>query len=1198
MECVKCGYENPAEMNFCGKCGSTLTHTASVADKADSLRQEIATHRNSRKLGTNNVTVQKDRIEPERRRVTVMFCDMKDYTQLTHELGAAETFAIRGKILDIMIHDIQQYGGTVHEVLGDGILALFGAPEALEDGPPRAIRASIAIHKNVAEFNNTLSQTPPILLRIGITTGTVVAGTVGIDLGFQFTLVGDTINMASRVESLAVPGTTYVTEETYQLTKELFHFQPLGKKFVKGKEEPIFVYRVISAKEDVYRPRLGSERMIYSEMMGRDSELNRLELQVITAINGQGSVVNIIGDAGIGKSRMVAELRKRDVINRVILLEGRAISFGKNLRFHPIIDLAKQWVGIRSDDGEVASFLKLQAAVRMLFPDDYGEVLPFLAILMGIELTGDLARRVEGIEGEALKRLIVRSIEDVLTKAAETTPLVIIMEDLHWADESTIELLESVFRLARTQRIVFINVFRPDYKETGERMTQTVRERHPNYYMEMVLQPLSEKSSEVLISGMLGSIQPGLVTSIVERTGGNPFFIEEIIRSLLDEEALVPMEGKFQVTREAATLSIPNTIEALLTARIDRLKEQTREVLRIASVIGRSFFRRILEEVASNIDGINESLTYLKEIQLLHERRRLGELEYVFKHGLIQEVAYESILPSRRKEVHLSIARAIEKIFSERLHECYGMLAYHYGKAESLEEAEECLIKAGEEALRSSASNEALRYYQEALVIYERLQGENVEPAKLAMLQKNIGLALFNRGQYTEAVEHFDKALNYYWGTLPKTSVSKTLRLLSSVTTFLLALYLPSRYFKKRPSQRDIEAVELYYKKAEALVIINPKRFVSEFFFFHATAVRFEPSRFKLGIAIFAGASTLFSFGGLSLNTARRIADYAKPRLDRDDARQSIIYDLVDTQHLFLKGEWNQIAECDQNLVRRILRLGETFWASGYYYWKGLPQIYQGHFDTTRLFVAKLGEIAETYDNDASRLLKYLLNMQLLIECRQIEEARAEVNRGIDLVVRKTWPQSELSMQSLKASIHLLMKETEEAGRALDRAQQIRSKVRAVPIQLSFLLRTQFEYDLRRLEEALCNGQMGESSEYRRNAFKSGKMLIDKCQKAALFKTEAYRLMGVYNWLIDDQKGAFRWWQKAISEGTRLGARAHLARTFAEIGTRCCVSNGPSSEINAGNGKESLQKAKSMFTDLGLEYDLKDMSLPIDRLSL
>jgi class 3 adenylate cyclase len=494
-------------MHFCGKCGYELTASSELSSKAHPLEENLARIQRYLPEGlTKKILNQKDRIEGERRQVTIMFCDMKGFTPLSHKLGPEETFVLMERVLEIMILKVHQYEGTVNEIRGDGILALFGAPIALEDAPQRAIQSALAIHKEMIRFNENLgdnSKVHPILFRIGINTGPVVVGTVGNDLRVQFTAVGDTINMAARMEGLAEPGTTYVTEETFRLTKGLFQFQALGKKVVKGKEGPVSVYKVLSAKEDINRPRLGSERMIYSEMVGRDKELDKLELQVMKAINGEGSVVNIIGEAGIGKSRLVAELKKREVVQRVSLLEGRAISIGRNLSYYPIIDLLKQWARIRADDGEAAALGKLEAAVRSLFPEEGGEVLPFVATLMGMKLWGRNAERVKGLEGEALEKLILKSLRDLLIRAAERTPLVIVMEDLHWADASSLQLLEPLFRLAETQRILFINLFRPGFLETGERILKTLKERLPVYHLEIVLEPLDERMSEALIGNML-----------------------------------------------------------------------------------------------------------------------------------------------------------------------------------------------------------------------------------------------------------------------------------------------------------------------------------------------------------------------------------------------------------------------------------------------------------------------------------------------------------------------------------------------------------------------------------------------------------------------------------------------------------------------------------------------------------------------
>jgi class 3 adenylate cyclase len=504
--CPNCNFANPSEFRFCGKCGQNL-YSQELAPKKLSYDEILAKiQRYLPKDLTQKILAQRDKIEGEQKQVTVMYCDMEGFTSLTEKLGLEETYSLMDEVYEILIHKVYDYEGTVNDLTGDGLMALFGSPIALEDAPQKAIQSAFAIHREMAKFSNKRTaegKIPPVKMRIGIHTGPVVVGTLGKDLRIQFTAVGDTVNLASRIEKLAEPGTTYVTDDTYKLTRDLFHFEPQGEKEVRGKKRPVAVYKLVSAIQDVYRPRLGSERMIYSEMVGRDNELHSLEHQVSKVIIGQGSIVNIIGEAGIGKSRLVAELKKREMMKAVSLLEGRAISIGRNLSFHPITDILKQWIGIRQDDDQVAIFYKLQNALRNLFPEEVGEVLPFVATLMGMNLWGRYAERVKGIEGEALEKLILKSLRDLLIRAAERTPLVIVVEDLHWADTSSIELMESLFRLAETQRILFVNLFRPGFPETGDRIVKTIREKLPAYYVEMALEPLERRMSETLISNML-----------------------------------------------------------------------------------------------------------------------------------------------------------------------------------------------------------------------------------------------------------------------------------------------------------------------------------------------------------------------------------------------------------------------------------------------------------------------------------------------------------------------------------------------------------------------------------------------------------------------------------------------------------------------------------------------------------------------
>ena len=759
MKCPKCQDENPVNARFCMGCGYNLTLPWEAPLKEVSFIEKLENIPRYLPKGlTEKILSEKDKIEGERKQVTVMFCDMEGFTPLVEKLGSEEAYSVMDHIYEILIHNVHDFEGTVNEMTGDGIMALFGAPIALEDAPQRALRSALSIHREIAKYNEQKKGEIQIKMRIGVHTGPVVVGTLGNDLRVEFKAVGDTVNLASRMEGLAEPGTTYLTTETFQLTNEIFKFAELGRKEVKGKRESVPVYKLLSAKKDVYRPRLGSERTIYSEMVGRDRELSSLELQVMKAINGKGSIVNLIGEAGIGKSRLVAELKKRDIMKQATLLEGRAISMGRNLSFHPIIDLLKQWARIRNDDGEESVFSKLQTAIRNVCLEDANEVFPFVATLMGIRLSGRYAERIKGIKGEALEKLICKNVRDLLIKGAVLTPLVIVTEDLHWIDTSSMELMESLFRLANSQRILFINVFRPGHNETGDRIIETVKENIPADYVEIVLEPLDGRMSESFIYNMLNirGMHHTLLDQIVRRSGGNPFFIEEIIRSFIDEGAVIVKNGDFEVTAKINKMAIPHTVNDLLMARIDRLEEGTRNLLKYASVIGRTFFYRIIVEMARTIEDIDNRLSYLRDIQLIRERRKREELEYLFKHALAQEAAYESILLKKRRALHLKVADSIEKVFKGRLHEFYGMLAFHYSKGEDEDKAEEYLIKAGEEALRLSASSEALNYYQQGLKLYLERYGNDADSEKIAVFEKNIAFAFFNKGQYENALNCID----------------------------------------------------------------------------------------------------------------------------------------------------------------------------------------------------------------------------------------------------------------------------------------------------------------------------------------------------------------------------------------------------------------------------------------------------------
>ena len=823
MKCPKCQFENPEGISFCGACGYEL-----IKAKKAQFKLHDQPYSYTPKFLADKILTTRTAVEGERKVVTVLFADVVNSTFIGESLNPEEVHNVMDGCFKILLDEVHKYEGTINQFMGDGVMALFGAPLAHEDHAQRACYAALGIQSAIKGFSEQIEQRFRLefKMRIGLNSGPVVVGSIGDDLRMDYTAVGDTTNLASRMESMARPGGILVSKSIYNKVNPYFEFLPLGKVNVRGKSARLEVYEL---KGEIAKRRLGLERKIYSDLVDRENELNKLEGHVLKAINGEGSIVNVIGEPGIGKSRLIEELTKRAVIKRVTLVKGRALAIGKNLSFHPIINILRSWAGIRKEDTQAESSQKLENAIRLIYPNETADVFPFIAALMGMKLTREYGKRVEGLEGEALEKLILKSTRDLISKGSDLNPIVFILEDLHWSDLTTIEFLESLFRLAADHRIIFINVLRPGYTETADRLLETIRVKYGRFSLDIFLEPLNEHHSEVLVKNLMRvRVLPSpMLTKIITRCEGNPFFIEEVVQSFIDEGIIELLNGAFSFTERIDSFSIPETIQDVLAARIDRLDEETKDLLKMASVMGRTVFYKLLAEVAKPIADMDKRLEYLKEAQLIRERERPGGTEYFFKHGLIQEVTYESTLLQKRKAIHLKVAEAIESVFADRLRDFYGMLAYHYTRAESLEKAEECLIKAGEEALKSSASTEALNYYQEALKIYldlRRYQDTSVSD-RLTMLEKNIAFALFNKGQYADALKYLDRVLER-WGIIsPKNKLKITFRLVLDLLNLITDLYLPSVKLKRVPTKKETETFTVLEKKLIVLAFLDPGDF-------------------------------------------------------------------------------------------------------------------------------------------------------------------------------------------------------------------------------------------------------------------------------------------------------------------------------------------------------------------------------------
>ncbi len=1124
-------------------------------------------------------------IEGERKQVTVMFADIVDAAKVFAHIDLRDIHRIVNGWFTLLLEQIHAFEGIVNQFRGDRVMAIFGAPIAHEDHAARACHAALGIMRAVKRYRHKIEKEYQIdfAVQIGLNTGRVVVGSIGNDLRMDYTADGDTSNLTARMQANARSGTTLVSSNTYKRVSQLFEFKASGSISVKGKQHLIDVYELVHEK--VYRPRLGLERQIYSDMVGRHRQLAQLESQVKRVIKGSGAVVNIVGEAGIGKSRLVAELMHRESIKDLNLLEGKAISIGATLSFYPIIDLLKNWAEIGPDDGHAATLEKLVRAVAELNTGQQDEIIPFIATLMGLTLSGDYAKRVEGIAGEALENLIFKNLRELIIQIARTKPVIIVMEDLHWADLSSIGFIESLFRLAQTHPVMFINPIRPGYENTSNRLIAAAQEELPTHYMEIKLAPLNIADSETMITNMLSStgLPVSLVHKIVQRADGNPYFIEEVARAFIDEGVLVAKDGHFMTTEKIHHVVIPTTINDLLTARIDRLEENNRELIKTASVIGRNFFYRILKNIAQSDEDIDQRLAFLKDIQMILERKRLSEIEYLFTHALAQEAAYESILLEKRKPLHLKVAQSIETLFANNIKEFYGILSFHYKKGEDFYRTEEYLIKSGEEALKSSASTEAVTFFTQALTLYRRRSGEKADPAQIAYLQKCIALGYYNSGQLVESIPYLKNALGNHGIKQSNHIISGTVEALVCFFIFIMRLYLPWIQKKKTATAQENEMLDLWYKQSTALAICDKTAFIIETIKFCANILGYELKSVENGTGYLISASILFSYGGISFSLARKIIDTATIDLEQNDVRSSIQSNVANHLLGFLSGNFKAEAVCDEKLVSENLKLGEIVFTTFYINQFIFQSIEKGLFEYTLELIEKEFEIIETHGCEFSLTLLFYLKARVHLKMRKLGDALNAAQQGIVQAQKSKADAVLCQLYAIKAHTHILDGDFEKADRCLAAAENINLEM-MLPFYLVEVYMSRFIVELVKLERAgvskLTNRQKAKT------ALRFGKKTIRIAKKTVYNSVELYRYIGRYYWVIGKREKAFGFWQKSMQKGECMGTRPELARSYMEVGRHLLDRGCRKTSFNGLNAQTYLNKAKILFEAMDLQWDL------------
>ena len=1124
--------------------------------------------------------------ESERRLTTVLFADISGFTAMSEKMDPEEVTVLMNRCFLMMERVIEKYGGTVDKFIGDCVMATFGAPSAIENAAQKAVQTALEIQTGLHRFNREKNFEVHLDVHVGINTGTVVAGKVGGDRKREYTVMGDTVNIASRLESISKKGQILVGPDTYNAAKSRFEFRKLKPFSLKGKSEILPVYELLPFQNLIHQKEFTKRSLIFSDLVGRDAEIALLESSLKKLAAGWGGIINLIGEAGIGKSRLVAEVKKKDIWNRMAFLEGRCISIGRNFSFYPFSILLQNWAGINENDNERIAFDKLERSVSAVLGEKTQDALPFIATISGIALPQIYDRRVREMEGEALEILILKSMKELFSKLSLKKPLVILMEDFHWSDKSSTKFLSALYPLSEKFPILFFSVLRPEYDKRIEKMVDEVRMDYPDRYTEIVVQTLTESQSSILINNLMNI--PGMPMQVREqilaRADGNPFFIEEVVRSFIDIGAVVMKDGYYEITERMKDVSIPHTVNDVVMARIDRLDDRTRELVRIASVIGRSFFHRILSEVAGDEENIGSCLENLKEMQFIRERRRMDEMEYVFKHALAQETAYASILFQKRRDLHRKTAVAIEKVFAGRLNEFYGMLSYHYISSDDMDKAEFYLLKAGEEALKSGASSEAIYYYQEAMGIYVKKFGDKVNPLKMAMIQRQIALSFYKKGQYNEAFECYTKALRCYKIKIPENRFLFLPSFAAAFVNFFISLYFPFLKWKRYPEKHEMEVIELFYYRLATLVYIDSRKFFLESFFFSRYLSKFDLVRIKGGIGMFVGLSVAFSWSAVSFRLSGKILSFVKNRVDEKELGTLLNFELADLFHAYYTGRWDIMYR--SSLVEHGLKMGEIMHVSGYITFYGRIRTEQGLYREAREMVRRLSEIGDTYSHDFSRTLKYFLNTQLLMKYRKLPAALIEAEEGIDFISRTDFKQVLMVLHSFKSMIFLYLRDYENAEKSIEEANKIRFETNVVSSYLCHYQMGLTHFEQYKLKTAIADGNREKIALCRKQALSACRAMVKSSKKAASYRTEALRIMGNYYAMTGRERNAIKWWGKSLLEGEHLGARLEVARTCFEIGRNLTAHFSGRLLVKGMAGAEYLERAERMFKEMKLQWDL------------
>jgi len=820
--CPKCGYKNDPNDTFCGECGAELGVTRKAITTEVVIPKLEDMHSQLQSL-IPDILAQKylsaeQQIAGDNRTITALFADISGFTPLSATQSSEYIFQLVQECFKQLVNIVAGYEGSISGFRGDGLLALFGAPILHENDAERAILAAIDMRKMMEDKQLGVS--------IGINTAMMTVGEIQTQLHNEYTAYGTDINLAKRLQEAAKAGQIMVGSGTHRLTRRAFDYEELLSLELKGFTQPITAY--LMEKPKPHPEKLRGIEGLRARMVGRDREFEDLLDSTESWLDGKGQIVTIIGEAGIGKSRLVSELKTylessdtQTPDTQPLIIEGRCISIGQPISYWPFLDILRSWFNLEEGDTESEVTGKVKKQIESLLPDRVDDMLPFLGHLMNLKFGGDIDEQLKHYSPEQIQHGIMTRLRDIFEALSQRNRLMLILEDLHWADELSLDLISLLMDELMAHPIMLVCVYRPEQVHNVYRLSNTAQRKCLDRYRKIELTKLSSGESRRLVSELLAidNLPDSVRDMILSKSEGNPFFIEEVIRSLMERGLVYKANDKWIADDNIIAVQVPDTIQSIVLERVDRLEAEAKYILQCASVIGRLFKYNLLEHITQKQKELDRYLDEFERRDLAYPERTVPEMEYAFKHALTQEATYQGILEQRKMAFHRNVALGIEKLYKERIEDFYEELAHHWERSKDKEKTLEYLVKVGQKASKNYLNDTAVEYYTRAIELAKEL---GLSGDRLAEIYNYRGNLYNNIMFHEESISDLMDALSLYTNPPKRASVCALLSKIHYLCIFDIeesVFYARKALSEVDPMSKSRETAEVY--KNTVLVFLD-----------------------------------------------------------------------------------------------------------------------------------------------------------------------------------------------------------------------------------------------------------------------------------------------------------------------------------------------------------------------------------------